>query len=133
MVTSFYCDIAKFCSLLHLYYKIRLQYILIFVICKNLYRAQSSHHCPLFIGEVDSDRAPTSGYILWTSLSRGRVGGGGGGHDERLEELWDAGIRHHNLRRASCTVGSKRVSPLLRTCNNMDIFQFGNNTPLLWK
>ncbi|TNN31162.1 hypothetical protein EYF80_058687 [Liparis tanakae] len=35
---------------------------------------------------VDSDGAPTSGYILRAGLPRGGVGGGGGGHDERAEE-----------------------------------------------
>lgn len=46
-----------------------------------------SHHCPLFVGEVDSDGSSTSGWILWTGLPWGGVGGGGGGHGERQEGI----------------------------------------------
>lgn len=41
---------------------------------------QGSHHCSLFVREVDSDGASTSRYIFWTGLSRGGVTGGGGRH-----------------------------------------------------
>lgn len=63
-----------------------------------LIQSKSSHHCPLLVGEVDSNGAPTSGYILRTSLPRGGVGGRGGGHDERQEELGNAELEHHDLR-----------------------------------
>jgi len=73
-------------------------------------KSQSPHHCPLLVGEVDSDGAPTSGYILRAGLPRGGVGGGGG-HDERAEERGGhAARRHtHDLRSASCTEEPGRV------------------------
>lgn len=84
-----------------------------------------SHHCPLFVGEVDSDGSSTSGWILWTGLPWGGVGGGGGGHGERQEGIGggqggreDTVLGHQSLRRASCTVGSRGVCPLPRTYTN---------------
>lgn len=87
--------------------------------------SKASHHCPLFVGEVDSDGSSTSGWILWTGLPWGGVGGGGGGHGERQEGIGggqggreDTVLGHQSLRRASCTVGSRGVCPLPRTYIN---------------